>query len=124
VKVAEPIRVGVNAIEKGDCVLYIRGTSVGSDTLWNTRTCVIVFVAEVAATFVAEFIVRVEPVAGAKVRFEAGTCVYPVRSSTGVASLVDVACAWALGPAKGRIAMPLMLFAGATPDPPSSQYAA
>jgi hypothetical protein len=48
---------------------------VGSDTVWNIRTSVIVLVEEVAAMLAAELIVSVEPDAGEKVTLEVLTCV-------------------------------------------------
>jgi hypothetical protein len=85
-----------------------------------------VLVEDVAVIVVAELLVSVEPVAGAKVTFEASTCVYPVRSN-GRAVLPTLAAN------EGRIiedsfalelgALPEPQF-GAWPGPPMSQYTA
>jgi hypothetical protein len=76
-----------------------------------------VFVRDDAAMFAGALMVSAEFVAGEKLTFEAATCVYPVKSSTG-AELLDAA-------AKARCCAPdaseTALDAARCPVPPISQ---
>jgi hypothetical protein len=73
------------------------------------------FVDEVAAMFAALLIVRTEPVAGVIVTFDAATCVYPVKSSTGAGAVAAGANLFSI---RCEVTDEAPLVAGAWPVPP------
>src|ERR1700723_1912092 len=97
----------------GDCVAYSKTVSVGSMTVCNRSTSVMVLVEELAVMLAALLIARVDPLTGVKATFDDATCVYPLKSSTGSgaeAAEVEVF----------REVLEVTL-AGAAPAPPVSQ---
>jgi hypothetical protein len=91
---------------------------VGSVTVCSRSTSAIVLVEETALMLVAPLIVRVEPVAGVIVTFDAGTCTYPVKSSTGGGAVDAGVDAF---PAGRRALDTTLLVVDTAPVPPVSQ---